>query len=91
MGLEKAQGMVNLVFLIALASDPNDGIYIVDRENHRIQKFDVNGTYLAKGGNGRGDADNQLNRPEDITFSPFGIFVTDTGNDRILNSTVVSF
>jgi len=25
-----------------------------------------------------------MNRPEDIVFSPFGIFVTDTGNDRIL-------
>ena len=64
--------------------DPKDEIYVVDRENHRIQEFDSDGTFLAKGGNGRGNSDNQFNRPEDITLSPFGVFVTDTGNDRIL-------
>lgn len=75
----------------SIAVDPKDKIFVVDRENHRIQKFDSNGTFLARGGNGRGNADNQLNRPEDIVFSPFGIFVTDTGNDRVLkfNSSII--
>jgi len=68
----------------SIGVDPKDEIYVVDRENHRIQKFDSDGTFLAKGGNGRGNSDNQFNRPEDITLSPFGVFVTDTGNDRIL-------
>ena len=68
----------------SIGVDPKDKIYVVDRENHRIQKFDSDGTFLARAGNGKGNADNQLNRPEDIAFSPFGVFVTDTGNDRIL-------
>jgi DNA-binding beta-propeller fold protein YncE len=75
-------GQFNVPYSIGI--DSKDDIYVVDRENHRIQKFDSNGTFIAKGGNGRGSADNQFNRPEDITFSPFGIFVTDTGNDRVL-------
>ena len=82
----KGSGNGQFTVPYSIAVDPKDKIYVVDRENHRIQKFDSNGTFIsiAEGGNGRGDADNQLDRPEDIAFSPFGIFVTDTGNDRIL-------
>jgi DNA-binding beta-propeller fold protein YncE len=39
---------------------------------------------LAKWGNGRGNSDKQFNRPEDIALSPNGIYVTDTGNDRVM-------
>jgi len=68
----------------SIGIDSQHKIYVVDRENHRIQKFDTNGTFIAKGGNGRGSSNNQFDSPEDIVFSPFGIFVADTGNDRIL-------
>jgi hypothetical protein len=75
-------GQFNIPYSIGI--DSKDKIYVVDRENHRIEKFDTNGTFIAKAGNGRGSSNNQLNRPEDIVFSPFGIYVADTGNDRIL-------
>ncbi len=75
-------GQFNVPYSIGI--DTKDKLYVTDRENHRIEKFDGNGKFIAKAGNGRGSQDNQLNRPEDITFSPFGIFVADTGNDRIL-------
>ena len=59
-------------------------MFVVDRENHRIQEFDSNGKFLNKWGNGRGSGDNQFNRPEDIVLTPNGIYVTDTGNDRVM-------
>jgi DNA-binding beta-propeller fold protein YncE len=62
----------------SIGIDSKDKIYVVDRENHRIQKFDENGTFIANWGNGKGGSDNQFDRPEDIVFSPFGIFVADT-------------
>ena len=68
----------------SIGIDSKDKIYVVDRENHRIQIFDSNGTFIDKVDNGRGSSDNQFDRPEDIALSPFGIFVADTGNDRIL-------
>jgi hypothetical protein len=39
---------------------------------------------LLNGVTARGSSDNQFDRPEDIVLSPFGIFVADTGNDRIM-------
>jgi hypothetical protein len=68
----------------SIGIDSQDKIYVVDRENHRIQIFDTNGTFIGKVGNGRGHGDNQFDRPEDIVLSPFGIFVADTGNNRIM-------
>jgi DNA-binding beta-propeller fold protein YncE len=68
----------------SIGIDSKDNIYVVDRENHRVQKFDENGTFITKWGNGRGSSDNQFDRPEDIVLSPFGIFVADTGNDRLM-------
>ena len=67
-----------------LATDKEANIYVVDQHNHRIQKFDSDGKFIAKWGNGRGSADNQFKRPEDITFTSNAIFVTDTGNNRVL-------
>ena len=59
--------------------DANGFLYVADHENDRIQRFDLNsggstrnGITVA-GGNGRGDAPNQLNIPN-------GAFVDDKGN-----------
>ena len=59
--------MGNLMYPI-IGIDSKDKIYVVDRENHRIQEFNTNGTFIAKGGNGRGSSDNQMNRPERRKF-----------------------
>jgi DNA-binding beta-propeller fold protein YncE len=66
----------------SIGIDPSDHVFVVDRENSRIQEFDTNGTFINKW-YGVSVTD-KFKRPEDITFSPFGIFITDTGNNRVL-------
>jgi DNA-binding beta-propeller fold protein YncE len=34
---------------IRIAVDPNDSIYVVDRDNHRVQKFNPNGVFIKNG------------------------------------------
>jgi len=66
----------------SIGIDPSDNVFVVDRENSRIQEFDTNGKFINKWYGV--SATDKFKRPEDITFSPFGIFITDTGNNRIL-------
>ena len=66
----------------SIGIDPSDHVFVVDRENSRIQEFDTNGTFINKWYGV--SATDKFKRPEDITFSPFGIFITDTGNNRVL-------
>jgi DNA-binding beta-propeller fold protein YncE len=66
----------------SIGIDPSDHVFVVDRENSRIQEFDTNGTFINKWYGV--SATDKFKRPEDITFSPFGIFITDTGNSRVL-------
>lgn len=58
-------------------------VYVVDRDNHRVQQFDGEGDFVKQWG-GRGDGPGRFAYPEGIAVSPSGaIFVTDTGNDRV--------
>ena len=66
----------------SIGIDPADHVFVVDRENSRIQEFDTNGTFINKWYGV--SATDKFKRPEDITFSRFGIFITDTGNNRVL-------
>ena len=66
----------------SIGIDPSDHVFVVDRENSRIEEFDTNGTFINKWYGV--SANDKFKRPEDITFSPFGIFITDTGNSRVL-------
>jgi len=66
----------------SIGIDPSDNVFVVDRENSRIQEFDTNGKFINKWYGV--SATDKFKRPEDITFSPFGIFITDTGNNRVL-------
>ena len=66
----------------SIGIDPSDHVFVVDRENSRIQEFNTNGTFINKWYGV--SANDKFKRPEDITFSPFGIFITDTGNNRVL-------
>ena len=76
----RGDGQFSIPYSIGI--DPSDHVYVADRENSRIQEFDTNGTFINKW-YGVSAAD-KFKRPEDITFSPFGIFITDTGNNRVL-------
>gem|GEM_PF-1940496 len=66
--------------------DKSGNIYINDTYNHRIQMWApgaTSGTTVA-GGNGQGNAANQLNYPEGFFIDNFNnIYITDGGNHRI--------
>lgn len=74
--------------LYGITVDAQGYVYVVDRSNGRIQKFDSSGKFLTKWGkNGKGDG--EFNIPESIAIGPSGkLYVADYGNDRIqvLNS-----
>ena len=58
-------------------------IYLVDKNNSRIQMFDSNGVYLSQFGSLSG-AEGQLAYPSDVALDSSGnIYVADTGVNRI--------
>ena len=78
---------LNLPYDMAL-DEINSVIYVADRDNHRIQKFPLNGSGIGitvAGGNGGGAAPNQLNRPTEIYLSKLdhSIYIADSFNNRI--------
>ena len=76
--------------------DDSGNMYVVDGNNNRIQKFpanatsNTNGTTVA-GGNGAGNADNQLSSPKGIAFDASGsIYVVDGNNNRMIDDEELS-
>jgi sugar lactone lactonase YvrE len=72
----------------AMSIDPNGSIYILDRNNGRVTKWmqgASSGTVVA-GGNGIGNATNQLNSPSGmfIDSSTSNIWIADSNNNRIV-------
>src|SRR6185436_6823400 len=58
--------------------------YVADQGNHRIQKFDGNGTFICSWGN-RGVTEGQLNFPSGVAVDKTGnVYVVDSGNNRVL-------
>lgn len=72
-----------------MACDSNGSVYVVERDNHRVQKFDRNGTFITKWGRNGGDGssgsgDGEFSSPVGILIdSSDTIFILDTGNNRI--------
>jgi streptogramin lyase len=66
-----------------VAVDSSGNVYVSDRKNHRIQKFDSEGFFLAAWG-GMGSGDGQLVFPEGIaTDSAGNVYIADRGNNRV--------
>ncbi|HEY1248422.1 MAG TPA: S8 family serine peptidase, partial [Nitrososphaera sp.] len=68
-----------------ISLDPiNNVVYVVDRGNHRIQKFGTDGSFIMKWGS-FGTGDGQFSDPRGIARDPStgAIYVTDSGNYRI--------
>lgn len=69
--------------------DSNGYLYVADAGNHRIQKFppgsdSTTSAVTIAGGNGNGNALNQLSGPSDFCFDADGnLYVTDPGNHRV--------
>jgi len=63
--------------------DDSGFIYVCDRWNNRIQKFDLNGHFILKWGS-LGSGQGQFNEPYDIARDHSGfVYVNDNGNGRI--------
>ena len=63
--------------------DNSGNVYVVDRSNHRIQKFDSSGNFVMGWGS-EGTGPGQFFRPEHADIDSAGnIYVADKGNNRI--------
>jgi sugar lactone lactonase YvrE len=61
----------------------NQNIYVADSGNNRIQKFGMDGTYLAQFGS-QGNGNGQFNSPDGVAVDSQGnIYVADSGNNRV--------
>ena len=66
-----------------VATDADGNVYVADCDNHRIQKFDSDGTFVAKWGSA-GTGDGQFERPSGVAIDAAGnVYVADTDNNRI--------
>ena len=65
-----------------VAFDSHNHLYVVDRDNHRVQKFDTNGNYLLQFGS-HGASDGQLNNPYGVTVHNDKVYVADFSNKNI--------
>lgn len=66
--------------------DAAGNIYVVDGDNHRVQKWapGASAGITVAGGNGLGSAANQLSFPSSVFLDQAGnIYVSDRGNNRI--------
>jgi len=76
-------------FPVGIDFDPEGNFYVVDTNNHRIQKFDSQGEYILKWGKSQGSGQagslqGQFLAPNHIAINEAGtIYVTDTLNNRI--------
>lgn len=66
-----------------VAIDAAGDIFIADKDNHRVQKFAANGTYLNEWGS-EGTSDGLFSYPNGVAVDAVGnVYVVDTNNHRI--------
>ncbi len=66
-----------------VAVDKANNVFVVDRGNDRVQKFDSNGNFITKW-ESTGSGDGQFESPIGITVDSKGIvYVVDGGNSRV--------
>lgn len=67
----------------AVEVDAAGNVWVVDSENHRIQKFDPDGDYLLQAG-AKGTGNGKFESPNDVAVDGEGnVWVVDTYNNRI--------
>ena len=80
-----AYGMQPGEFLypISVAVAPDDTVYVLDSETHRIQRFSPEGKYLS-GFGGRGAGQGTFNDPRTVLVGPHSkVYVLDYGNRQV--------
>jgi streptogramin lyase len=66
-----------------VAVDASGNVYVSDRFNFRVQKFDSSGTYLTQWGS-FGSGDGQFKGPAGVAIDVSGnVYVVDSGNHRV--------
>ena len=63
----------------------NSQVYVCDRNNHRIQVFDLDLNFIRSiGSNGRGNGEGEFNAPKDVKFDADGnMYVAEIANRRV--------
>jgi sugar lactone lactonase YvrE len=68
---------------IGIAADGSGNVWVVDRDNNRVEKFDENGKFLMQFG-GEGTGNGKFIKPNGIAISSAGnLWVADGGNHRV--------
>src|SRR5829696_8973941 len=66
-----------------VATDAQGNVYVADRNNNRIQKFNASGGFITKWGSA-GSGDGQFISPLGVAIDSSGyVYVADSGNNRI--------
>ncbi|MEK7842334.1 MAG: 6-bladed beta-propeller [Deltaproteobacteria bacterium] len=68
----------------SIAYAPDGGFYIVDTDNHRVQRFDKDFNFVKQLG-GKGKTDGKFYYPRGVAVDPSSgdVYVVDSGNNRI--------
>lgn len=68
---------------VALAVAPDDSLWVLDAETHRLEHFQGDGVYLG-GFGGAGEGEGRFNDPRDLLVNAHGeLFVLDYGNRQV--------
>ncbi len=67
-----------------IAIDGEGNVYVADTDNHCIQKFDKQGTFLARWGGEADSEEGAFYYPRGLATAPTGeVYVADSGNNRV--------
>jgi sugar lactone lactonase YvrE len=80
---ERGSGPGRFIKPAGLAVDNDGNLYVADSGNHRVQKFDPEGKFIAQVGS-PGDGEGEFNEPWGVAVDSQGnLYVADTWNNRI--------
>ena len=72
-------------YIEGVSADANGVLWIADTDNNRVQSYDpATQTFAAFGTAGSTPNTNQLFLPKSVVASPTGIYIADTGNNRVV-------